>query len=212
MNDLISLCLRLAAALMGKHGSEWSRAMNAELNHVPNNDRLLWALGCVLAAVKWRFETMRSGNFQVSRGVLLLELLLCFLPISLGWWDAVFGQSGVLGLNQSIIQDHFTATPLGRVILGMMIGSALIGLAGPIGLFLTSRAVITGAGLRSRALGIAMIAGVTLYIVASILLRLFTGPGAYAADMGFIVLIGLLPALGTAHLMYLSRAEPQPSH
>jgi hypothetical protein len=212
MNDLISLCLRVAAALMGKDGSEWSRAMIAELSHVPANERLGWALGCVIASVKWRFDTMRSGNLRVSPGVLLLELLLCFLPITLGWWDAMFGQSGILGLNQRIIEDSFSATPLNRAVLGMMICAAVIGLAGPVGLFFTSRAVITGVGLRNRALGIAMIAGVTLFIVASILLRLLAGPGAYAANFSFIVLIGLLPVLGTAHLMYLSRPEPQPSN
>lgn len=212
MNDLISQCLRLAAALMGKDGSEWSRAMSAELNHVPADQRLVWALGCVIAALKWRFETMRSGNLRVSKGVLLLELVVCFLPITLGWWDVAFGASGALGLNQDIINEHFLATPLGRIVLGMMIGGALIGLAGPIGLFLASRAVIAGIGLRSRALGIAMIAGVTLYVIASMLLRLFSGPGAYAATFSFIVLIGLLPALGTAHLMYLSRPEPQASN
>ncbi|WP_129777577.1 hypothetical protein [Peristeroidobacter soli] len=209
MNDLISLCLRLTSALMGKDGSEWSRAMYVELNHVPHDDRLSWALGCVIAGMKWRIETMRSGNLRVSRGVLFLELLLCFLPITLGWWDAVFGASGVLGLNQSTLQDYFLATPLGRAILGMMIGGAVIGLSGPIGLFLTSRAVITGAGLRSRPLGIAMIAGVTLFILASILLRLIAAPGAYAANFSFVVLIGLLPVLGTAHLMYLSHTEPR---
>jgi hypothetical protein len=209
MNALTSLCLRLAAALLGKDGSEWVRAMYAELDHVPANDRLLWALGYVIAAVKRRFDTMRSGNLRVSRGVLLLELLMCFLPLTLGWWDVVFGSSGVLGLNHSIIQDHFSATPLSRIVLGMMLAAAIIGLAGPVGLFLTSRAVITGTGLRSRALGIAMITGVTLFIAASILLRLFSGPGAYAATLSFVVLFGALPALGTAHLIYLSRTESQ---
>ncbi len=211
MNDLVSLSMRLAAALLGKHGNEWLQAMQAELDHVPADERLMWSLGCLLAALKRRFQVMRIGNFQIPRGLLLLELLVCFAPITLGWWDAVFGPSGVLGLNQSVIQQHFSATPLARTVLGMMIGAAVIGLVGPIGLFLASRAAVTGAGLRSRALGIAMIAGVMLYIGASILLRMFSGPGAYAATLSFIVLIGALPALGTAHLMYLSRPEPQPA-
>lgn len=209
MNTLISLCMRLTSALLGEDGNDWLRAMHAELAHVPADERLMWSLGCVMAALKRRFQTMRTGNLQISRGLLFLELLVCFAPITLGWWDAVFGPSGVLGLNQSIVQEHFSATPLSRVILGMMIGAAVIGLIGPIGLLLASRAVVTGAGLRSRTLGIAMIAGIALYIAASILLRMLFGPGAYAATLSFIVLIGALPALGTAHLMYLSRAEPQ---
>lgn len=209
MNNLISLCLRLATALMSKDDREWSQAMYAELNHVPDDDRLNWSLGCVIAAMKRRFESMRAGNLQVSRGVLLLELMVCFVPITFGWWDSVFGQSGVIGLNAAGIQEYFLATPLGRAILGMMVGGAVIGLVGPIGLFLSSRAVVTGTGLRSRSLGVAMIAGVTLYIVASLLLRMIVGPGAYAATFSFVVLIGALPALGIAHLMYLSRAEPR---
>jgi hypothetical protein len=209
MSKLISLCLRLATALMSKDDREWSQAMHAELDRVPDDDRLIWALGCVIAAIERRFDTMRAGNLQVSRGVLLLELMVCFVPITFGWWDSVFGQAGVARLDPSVIQQYFLATPLGRAILGMMIGGALIGLVGPIGLFLSSRAVVTGAGLRSRRLGVAMIAGVTLYIVASLLLRLVAGPGAYAATFSFVVLIGALPALGIAHLMYFSRAEPK---
>lgn len=211
MSGFDSLCLRLAAALFGNDGSEWLQAMRAELDHVPRNERHMWSLGCVITALKRRLHTMRSGDLRISRGVLLLELLVCFAPITLAWWDAMFGSFGVLALNQNIVQEQFLATPLGRVLLSMMVGAAIIGLVGPIGLLLASRKAVTGVGLQSRALGITMIAGVSLFVAASLLLRLFSGPGAYAATPSFILLIGILPALGIAHLMYLSRAEARPA-
>lgn len=208
MNDLASLCMRLAAWLMRDQDSDWANAMRAELEHVPKGNRLSWGIGCLFSAVQWRFESMRTGTLKVSRGILLIELLACFLPITLGWWDAAFGGSGLLKLNASVIQEHFLGQPLGTGILAMMAGGAVVGLVGPIGLFLSSRAVITGAGLRNRALGFAMMTGVAAFAVASIALRLLAGPGAYAATPSFIFLVCVLPAIGIAHLMYLGGASP----
>jgi hypothetical protein len=39
----------------------------------------------------------------------------------------------------------------------------------------------------------------------------FSGPGAYAATLSFIVLIGVLPALGNVHLMYFTRTQARPT-
>jgi len=147
---------------------------------------------------------MNNNTLRISRWVLSLELVVCFFPITVGWFDAVFGDSGVTRLSSSVIGKYFLDTPLNTSILGMMIGGAVVGLVGPIGLFLTLRAVTTGRGLRSRTIGIAMIAGVVSYAIASVMLRLVGGPGAYAATIDFIVLMIMLPAVGIAHLMYLA--------
>lgn len=205
MNDLASICVRLAARLMGRQASEWSQAMRAELDHVHANDRLGWAFGCLLAAIKQRFRSMRIGTLQVSRGILLLELVGCFLPMTIGWWDTVFGRYGLSQMNLTVVRE------LGISILAMMIGAAVIGLVGPIGLFLTSRAVTTGTGLRNRRLGLVMIAGVACFAIASIALRVLNGPGAYAANLSFILLVTVLPALGIAHLIYLAHPRSGPA-
>lgn len=211
MNDLASICVRLAARLMGQQAGEWSQAMRAELDHVHANDRLSWAFGCLLAAIKQRFTSMRIGTLRVSRGILLLELVACFLPMTLGWWDTVFGRFGLSQMNLTVIREYFLHSPLGASILAMMIGAAVIGLVGPIGLLLTSRVVTTGTGLRNRRLGLVMIAGVACFAIASIALRVLNGPGAYAATFSFILLIAVLPALGIAHLIYLAQPRSGPT-
>lgn len=203
-NPLASVCLRLAAWLLGRQHEDWARAMRAELDHVAETERAGWALGCLIAAIHQRFVSMQTGTLRISRSVLLLEMILCFLPLTLGWLDAVFGTFGVWHLNTSIIEKHFLTTPLNTGILGMMIGASVIGCIGPIGLFLTLRAVTTGTGLRSRGLGIVMIAGVAAYAAASLILQLVAGPGASAADASFVLLIVLLPIIGITHLMHLA--------
>lgn len=202
--DLASACLRLAAWLLGQQHQDWARAMRAELEHVDKTDRAGWAFGCLIAAIHQRLVSMQNGTLRISRSVLLLEMILCFLPLTLGWLDAVFGSFGVRHLNSNVIEKHFLDTPLNTSTLGMMIGAAVIGCVGPVGLFLSLRAVTTGTGLHNRRLGIAMIAGIAAYATASLILRLVVGPGAYAADASFILLMMLLPAIGIAHLMYLA--------
>lgn len=202
--DLASIYMRFAISLLRNQHEDWARAMSAELEHVDKSDRVSWAFGCLLAAIKQRIVSMQSGTLRISRSVLFLELIVCFLPLTLGWFDVVFGGSGLWQLNSNIIEKYFLDTPLNTGILGMMIGAAIIGLIGPIGVLLTFRAVTTGAGLTNRTLGIGMIAGVSAYAVASVMLRLIAGPGGFAATPSFVLLMMVLPAAGIAHLMYLA--------
>jgi hypothetical protein len=202
--DFASVCLRLATWLLEQQHRDWARALRAELEYVAETERTRWAFGCLTAAIHQRFVSMQTGSLRISRSVLFLEMILCFLPLTLGWLDAVFGGFGVVHLNSGIVEKYFLDTPLNTSILGMMIGAAVIGCVGPIGLFLTLRAVTTGAGLQNRSLGIVMIAAVAAYAAASLILRLVAGPGAYAADASFILLMIVLPAVGIAHLMYLA--------
>lgn len=212
MNRLASIYIRLAARLMHEQrNGDWARAMRSELEHISEGEQIDWALGCLIAAIKRRLTPMQNGTLRVSRWVLLFELLVCFLPITIGWFDIVLGPSGVSRWDSRLIEQHFLGTALGTSILAMMIGGAIIWLAGPIGLCLGLRAVATGTGLRSRRLGISMIAGILAYAVASLILRLFGGPGAYAATVDFLILIVVLPIAAIAHLMYLATPADQES-
>lgn len=202
--DIASVCIAAATRLLRARNADWARAMRAEFEHVDRSERGRWAFGCLLAAIQQRLVTMQNGTLRISRPVLLLELLVCFLPLTLGWADVVFGNFGVLRLDSDLLHKHFLSTPLNTSILGMMIGAAIIGMIGPIGLFLTLRAVATGIGLGSRPLGVTMIAAIASFAVASAILRVVTGPGADADAASFILLMIALPAAGIAHLMYLA--------
>ncbi len=179
--------------------------MYAELAYVAQRERLVWALGCLLAAIKERCTPMETGTLRISRPVLLLELIVCFAPITIAWFDVAFGTFGVTHLSTATVREYFLDSPLGMALLAMMIGGSIIGLIGPVGLLLGMRAAITGRGLQNRSLGMAMVIGIASYAMASVALRLIEGPGAYAADISFIVLIVALPIFGIAHLMYVAR-------
>lgn len=208
MSRLESFLTRATSWLLRNEQAEWARAMRTELHHVDASERTSWAFGCLLAALKLRIAGMENGTLRVSPWVLLLELGLCFLPLTLGWFDTVFGGSGVWRLNATIVDRYFLDTPANTSIFGMMIGGAIVGLIGPIGVVLGLRAAIKGVGLRHRALGYGMIGALAAYIAASVSLRLVAGPGAYAASVEFIVLMFLLPATGLLHLLHLGGQAP----
>ena len=205
MSKLEMLLMHAASWLMKNDHAEWARAMRVELEHVDRSERSRWAFGCLLAAIQLRIRPMENGTLRGARWILLLELSLCFLPMTLVWLDITFGGFGVWRLNATVMEQHFLDTPLGASILGMMIAGALVGLIGPIGFVLGVRAVTTGAGLRNRAAGYCIMAVLSAYAAASVSLRLVAGPGAYAANLEFIVLMFLLPMTGVLHLLYLGK-------
>ena len=204
MNLLAAICMRIATSLLNAEHSEWACAMRAELAHVPENERVTWAIGCLAAAIQQRVTSMRRGTLQVAPWVLMIELVFCFLPITIGWFDSVFGSSGVVHLNLAIAREFFLGTSLGTMVLAMMIAGAIVGLVGPVGLLWTLGTLTKRVSVPRR-LGIAMIGSLLTYGSGALALHFFAGPGAYAANLEFVVLIILLPIAGVAHLMYLTR-------
>src|SRR4051812_39690051 len=68
----------------------WAQAMCAEADHVCDDERLSWAFGCLWAAIKLRFDPMNTGDYRVSRWVMLVETIGGFGPLCLGWYLLVF--------------------------------------------------------------------------------------------------------------------------
>ena len=202
---LAGALVELACLLLPEERRHWAQAMRAEVAHLSGHAALGWATGCLTTAIKQRLFPMQTGTLRISRWILLLELVACFLPLTMGWFDAVAGESGVIRLNGELIEKYFLDTPHDTLILAMMFGGAVIGVTGPIGLLLGLRAAFTGRCLRSRALGVAMIAGATVYAAGQIALLMLYGPGAYAVTFGALVLFLFLPVAGTLHLMYLAK-------
>jgi hypothetical protein len=197
--NAVDILLRLAAWLMSRGREDWLAAMRAETAHLPPRAALSWASGCVVSALKERVM-LRTGTFEVSRAVFAIEML-CFVPLTIGWWDAIAGNSGILHLNADIASRSFLDTAQGTFILAMMIASATLGIVGPIGLWLAGRHVVTGRGLRSRPGGAAMIGALLATGAAWIMARAVWGEGAYAASLTSLLLLVILPAAVIAHLM-----------
>lgn len=147
---------------------------------------------------------LRTGTLGVSRWIFAFEML-CFVPLTIGWWDALAGDSGVVRLNGEIISRYFLDDAHSQFILAMMLANTVIGIIGPIGLLLGGRFLLTGQGLRARSAGFAMIGALLVAGAAWIVARVAWGDGAYAASFSSMLLLVILPAAVIWHLMELAR-------
>lgn len=227
MNAPMSLRLRLALTLMRRLDQvlpesrrDWATAMRAELAHLANErDALSWAIGCIVAGSKERITTMLAGNLKVSRWILVPEMLLCFVPLTFGWVDAIGGGSGLIRMNRSAIQAYFLHAPDGTIVLAALIAGAALGVLGPTGLAAAFRWVVSGRTPGSPWLRSALVAGPALYGLVLLVARLaIGGTGALAPNAadGFdfwsgILLLSVLPSLGAAHLLRLAPRSPYES-
>lgn len=112
--------MTFAAWLMRHERGGWARAMRSEFQYVDTPDRLSWALGCVVAAIKQRWVPMDTGNLRISRWVMLVETLGCFGPLALGWYLLVFDQPGIIHYSLADIQRWYLPLPGGAFMASMM--------------------------------------------------------------------------------------------
>lgn len=223
MNAPVSLERRLALALIRRVDRllppsrfEWAKAMQAEIDHVQNDhDALAWAIGCIVAGSKERINSMLGGKLKISRWIFVPEMLLCFVPLTLGWLDALGGGSGILRLNGEVIHRDFLQTPDGTFALIALIAGAVLGALGPLGLAMAFRLVISGRPPAGRWLRTALVAGPAIYGVLLLVVRLATaGTGALSFNTvdsfdfwSGILLLSALPSLGAIHLLRIASQE-----
>jgi hypothetical protein len=201
-----SLCLRLAEWLLREQRAEWMCAMRAELPYLSNEHECLrWAFGCLVAAIKQRFAPMDIGTFRISRWVMLIETLGCFLPLTIGWLDLNFGPSGIIRHTPEIIERFYLPAAGGAFIVSMLFAGAVVSVLGPLGLLLGLRYVLVGRGIRNRAVGVTLIAiPVALYVLGTIA-GILLGPEDFKVSFDAALLFGILPVAGIAHLMHLAK-------
>jgi hypothetical protein len=189
-----------AARVLPEHRTQWARAMRGEIEHLPHDRHaLFWALGCVVASYIERINDMTFGTLRVSRWVLGLEMIMCFLWLT--WMFGALASRGVYGFAGPLPMDAWFFQMLTVTVLG------------PIGLVVAFKSVALG----KRSLGrittavLCVPAAWTLLALGGQLLTrgswLRSHPDQLAEALGAFVLFALLPAVGVAHLVYLSRAE-----
>jgi hypothetical protein len=211
---LALLLMQCARRLLPRARADWKSAMHSELERVVDDrDALAWAFGCVVAGCRERVNVMFFGNFKIARWVLTAEMLLCFLPLTMGWLDAVGGDSGIIRFNPHIIQTDFAGANM--FALAAMLASAILGAAGPIGLAAAFRLIVSGRPVPGR-LGRALVICPALCGAVTIASRLaIGGPEAFSPHAygifdfwSAILLLSVLPALGAAHLLRLGPVRP----
>lgn len=204
---------RLAARFHPRERNGWARAMAAELHHVDGDyAAFMWSVGCLISSITMRAHSMIVGNLRISRWVLAPELALCFVPLTFGWLDVVFGASGVVRLDMNVVDRYFLAEPGGLTALLTIGAQAALGVLGPIGLAFALRLVVLNRPLRNRALGAVLLTAAALIAAVFIANQAILGSIATAWDVaGTLILFSLLPAAGIFHLLYLGRANPRAS-
>jgi len=204
----VALARRIAALFPRQH-REWARGMLSELEHVDGDYRaLVWLLGCVTAGIKLRAIAMKLGTLKVSRFVLALEMALCFVPMTFGWLDIVFGDSGVAWLDAPIVQRYYLGTTQGVAALAKMFAGALIGVLGPLGIVVGLRYIVFGKALHRGWLSAGLVAGPIalgiVYMAAN-----FASNTRWSIEWaGFYVLFVAVPLAGALHLLYLGYSSP----
>jgi len=184
---------RHAATVMPESRGEWAAAVSSELHAIPADYAALrWALGSVTTSYKERVRMMSVGSLRISRWMLALESLICFLPVTLLGVGVVF------------------ATEAGNKpeILALVLLSAAA--IGPIGLSVAFRIVVLQRTHLSR------IAVAVMCVFAAWTLLAYFGTMITVSRLEATqwwreaFLIALLPAIGAAHLAFVSRQPNGP--
>jgi hypothetical protein len=171
--------------------------MRNEIEHLPHDrDALFWAVGCVVASYFERSRIMNVGTFRISRLVLAFETLVCFFPLT--WMFGALASRGAYGFAGPVPMDSWFFT---------MLSVAAIG---PIGLVIAFKSAVLG---RPRLSGVAetvlcVSAAWTFLAYGGQLLGREWYPDRVFDALGLFVMFALLPVLGAAHLVYVSRTRP----
>jgi hypothetical protein len=209
--------MRLATQLLPKTRADWARAMHAELDRIGDQqEAFAWALGCVLAGLKERINVMITSHPKISRWILAPEMLLCFIPLTIGWRDGIVGSSAIVRLDLYVVHRYFLDVPGGTLILIAMLTGVVMATVGPLGLFAAFRLIVWGRPPRSEWVRACLVIGPILYGLLTLFLRVaidgFPSFG-FRTDDAFdfwsgILLLSVLPALGAIHMLRIFPRNP----
>ena len=223
MNEFSSLTRRMTRTLMRcavqvlpPSRLDWAKAMSAELDCFENDhNALFWAVGCVVAALKERVSAMFTGNLKIPRWVLIPEMLLCYVPLSLGWLDAMLATLGIFGIVRLNGQIDFATVHGGALALAPIVAGAAVGALGPLGLVAAYRLIVLGHQTSIRWIRYVLIAAPLLYGVLILITRLVIGGTSAsgfdsAENLHFwsaILFLSVLPTLGAVHMLRMGQAN-----
>jgi hypothetical protein len=183
--------VEIATYILPARQRDWSDAMRNELAYISSDaNAVKWALGCILASMNERLNSMNKSRHPISRPVLMLEWLMCFGPLTLLWIAAT--------------RYVLTQNP---VPVDIVLGTAIASL-GPIALtaamFVTARG--SSSALRRLFQALAIVFGVTLTMqMLNIGKPRELNLSWWEFDLGVVVLSTILPLVACVHLAFLSR-------
>ncbi|HEY2465926.1 MAG TPA: hypothetical protein VGI32_17835 [Steroidobacteraceae bacterium] len=173
-----------AAMVSPGERAEWTQAMINELDYLsPDRSAVGWALGCISVCYSERIRAMLRPFESLPRWVFVLEMLVCFLPLTL-----LFSAVAQRGL-------HGGFTPQAA----LLYGSATI--LGPLGLVAALRSSLSKSAEMSRAV-IAGLCVLAVWTLAAYSAQIVTFGQSHLSDWWReFVLIAVLPILAVLHLV-----------
>jgi hypothetical protein len=170
-----------------KERADWAQAMINELDYLsPDTSAVGWALGCILVSYSERVRAMIRPVESLPRWILVLEMLVCFLPLTLLFTAVVLrGLHGGFTLQAGLLYCS-------------------VAVLGPLGLLAALRSIFFKRAGMSRAVmaGLCLLAAWT---VAAYSAQILTFGQAHLSDWWReFVLIAVLPALAVFHMVFIN--------
>jgi hypothetical protein len=179
--------MKHAAMVSPGERAEWAQAMVNELDYLsPDMSAIGWALGCIFVCYSERIRAMIRPLETLPRWILVLEMLVCLLPLTLLFSAVVQrGLHGGFSLQAGLL--YCSATILG-----------------PLGLAAALRLIFFKAGGMSRAAiaGLCLLAAWTLAAYSA---QILTFGQIHLSDWWReFVIIAVLPTLAVLHLVFIN--------
>jgi hypothetical protein len=175
-----------AAMALPEERADWAQAMINEFDYLPPDMSAVgWALGCIFVSYSERIRAMPRSLESLPRWVLTLEMLVCFLPLTL----------------------LFSAVVLRGIHGGFTLQACLLycsgAILGPLGLLAALRSIFSSSPGMSRATiaGLCLLAAWTLAAYSAQILTF--GQGHLSDWWREFVIIAVLPALAVIHLVFI---------
>src|SRR5262245_21916096 len=118
--------VRHAARVAPPERAEWFEAMTNEMSHLPQGTcATRWAFGCVFVSYTERMRAMTRSTPTLSRWILALEMMACFVPLTFLFSAVVLSATGgTMSVREGLLFGSITmAGPLG---LGVAIAAMLL--------------------------------------------------------------------------------------
>lgn len=176
-----------AAMVSPVERADWAQAMLNEVDYLsPGMPAVGWALGCLFVCYSERISAMMRSFDSLPRWVLVLEMLVCFLPLTLVFSTVVLAE----------VHGGFTLQDCLLYCSGSILG--------PLGLVAAFRAIFPKPGGMSRA-AIAALCLLAAWTLTAYSAQILTFGQSHLSDWWQeFVFIAVLPTLAVLHLVSIN--------
>lgn len=192
---LVNILFKCASKIMPENRSDWIKAMKVETEYLSSDvQALIWALACVKTATTERVKIMKTGTLRVSRFVLSLEVLCCFIPVSIVLTDLIYTAFKLQFSYENEIIFVYTAI--------------VFCLIGPVGIILGLKFLLQKSfNIGKRLKPLLSILAIGIVLISFWFIQITSGNVSLVDSWMVFILIALMPAMAIFHMIYLSQGK-----